>query len=88
MAISPAALELDKFLEENGKRQEAVRHRWTRMTLWKWRTGARIPWADTASLIEKMTNRRVKANQWGGAGNKRKRDASKRDTASLRTVAK
>lgn len=78
MALSVAAIELHKFLAENGARQKAVRDKWTRMTLWKWATGARIPWADTASELERMTGRRVKANQWVG-GNKRKRDVSKRD---------
>lgn len=77
MVISKAGLELHKFLEERGPRQKAVRDKWTRMTLWKWRTGARTPWADTAADLEKMTGGRVKANQWGG-GAKRKR-VSKRD---------
>lgn len=65
MVLSEAALELDKLLCEDNGASRAIRKRFTRMTLWKWRTGNRTPYASHASELETLSKKRVRANKWG-----------------------
>lgn len=85
MALCNAAIEIHRVLEENSPEAEALRKKYHRVTLSKWRNGRGKPYADTAGEIEVITKGRVRANEW--VDEKVRRRIPLRDR-SVRTVAK
>ena len=84
MALSKAAIAIHCVLEENSPEAKALRKRFHRVSLSKWRNGRGTPYADTAGEIEVITRGRVRANQW--TGGKKRRRVSNRDPL-VRTAA-
>lgn len=64
MSMSQSAIELHRLLEEKSAEADAIKERFHRTVLWKWRTGRGKPSADVLGILEQLSGGRVRANDW------------------------
>jgi hypothetical protein len=63
----PSSRALDELLDTDGPESEAIRARFHRTMLWRYRTGRRKPDIETAKTLAELSGGRVPMNGWVSA---------------------
>jgi hypothetical protein len=62
--LPPAGEALAEVLKTNGKMAQAIKKRFHRTMLWRWKTGRGTPDLHSAPELQKLSRGRVRADGW------------------------